>query len=208
MVAPSLCWQCGQPDVCVLVCPACKALQKPPSDFFEFFGLEEKLTLDPAGLQRRFYELSRQVHPDRYTLKSETERACSLEATSILNDGYRALRDPIKRARYVLKLHGFDIGEQRSNNVPPELLEEVFELNEALEEIRNGDESARPRLIEAEEKFRVLQEEIDEELERQFNAWDTSHEDEVLSRIRTVLNRRRYIENLLREVEKELAVAS
>ena len=63
------------------------------------------------------------------------------------------LKDPIKRAQYLLKLEGFDIGEQRSKDVPPELLEEVFELNMALEEMRGGDDSARPQLEQAEQEF-------------------------------------------------------
>ncbi len=56
----------------------------------------------------------------------------------MLNDAYRTLRDPVARAEYLLKEEGFEIGEQRRKNVPPELLEEVFELNMALEELRDG----------------------------------------------------------------------
>ena len=111
---PSLsCWHCGQP-VSSIFCPACGSLQSPPAGFFSFFGLPEHLSIDPADLQRRFYHLSRQLHPDRYTRKSEREQQYSLEATAILNDAYRTLRDPIKRAEYVLKQNGLDIGEQRS----------------------------------------------------------------------------------------------
>ena len=75
-----------------------------------------------------------------------------MENTAIINDGYRTLRDPVKRAEYLLTEEGFPIGEQRSKDVPPELLEEVFELNMALEEMRGGEEcttSAR----EAKAKF-------------------------------------------------------
>jgi molecular chaperone HscB len=191
----SLCWQCGQPEVCELVCPACKALQKPPAGFFQFFGLNEQLALDTAALQ---------IHPDLHTLKTEHERACSLEAASILNDGYRILRDPVLRAEYVMKNHGMDIGEQRGNNVPSELLEEVFELNEALEEVRGGDDTVRPRLAEADVRFREMLGEVDRELEREFRNYDASPSDDVLRRIRGILNRRRYIQNLVAEVQKEL----
>src|SRR5262249_13461287 len=154
-------------------------------------------------LQRRFYELSRKLHPDLFTRKSEQERQNSLEASSVLNDGYRMLRDPVKRAEYVLRGHGFDIGEQRSKDVPPELLEEVFELNMALEEIRGGDDSMRPQLEEAREKFTRMLGGTDRELETEFQRYDASHDRDVLSRIRQVLNRRRYIRNLMNEVEKE-----
>src|SRR5581483_3182128 len=115
-------------------------------NFFEFFALERKLRIDLDDLQKRFYELSRKWHPDRFSRKPAEEQAQALEATAILNDGYRTLRDPVKRAEYLLKEEGFPIGEQRSKDVPPELLEEVFELNMALEELKSGEESARPQL--------------------------------------------------------------
>src|SRR3954462_14290203 len=101
------------------------------SDYFQFFGIEPKLVLDTDALQKRFYELSRLLHPDRYSKKSPEEQQYSLDATALLNDAYRVLRDPLQRAEYVLKQAGFEIGEQRSKDVPPELLEEVFELNMA-----------------------------------------------------------------------------
>lgn len=200
----SLCWSCGQPGVCELVCPACDTLQKPPAGFFEFFGLPESLAIDMAELQKKFYGLSRQLHPDLHTLKTAEERACSLEATSILNDAYRTLRDPIRRAEYVLHHHGLESSEQRSKDVPPELLEEVFELNEAMEEIRGGDESVRPQLEDADRKFREMLSESDAELEQEFRNYDNGRNDEVLKKIRGILNRRKYIQNLVSEVEKEL----
>ena len=198
------CWQCGQPAH-GLFCPACGALQKPPTGFYPFFGLDERLTLDLEDLQRRFYELSRKLHPDRYGRKPPTEQQHSEQATSILNDAYRTLRDPVKRAEYVLKHHGLDIGEQRSKNVPPELLEEVFELNMALEEVRGGDDSARPQLEEARERFTGMLAGVDSQLEVEFRRYDERQDPGTLQTIRGMLNRRRYIQNLVNEVEKEVS---
>src|SRR5205823_4979326 len=95
---------------------------------------------------------------------------------------------------------GFDIGEQKSNNVPPELLEEVFELNIALEEV----EESRPQLEEARRKFVAMREEIDQELFSQFAAYDEGQDRGVLERIRGILNRRKYIRNLVNQVERAL----
>lgn len=161
--------------------------------------------LDLDDLQKRFYDLSRKTHPDRYGRRTPTERQFSEEATSILNDAYRTLRDPVKRAEYVLKQHGLDIGEQRSKNVPPELLEEVFELNMAMEEMRSGDESARPHLEEAQGRFAGLLDGVDRQLQAEFNSYDKGRDAAVLGTIRGLLNRRRYIQNLVNEVEKELS---
>lgn len=207
------CWRCGQSseqesEAASLFCKFCNSLQRPVVDYFAFFGFEKSLILDADELQRRYYMLSRQLHPDRYTRATETERNFSLEATSILNDGYRVLRDPVQRAEYILKDGGFDIGEQRSKDVPPELLEEVFELNMALDELRAGDTAAIPQLEESRVRFVAMQTEIDADLEAKFQAHDAASEldrHEILTTIRSTLNRRRYIRNLIQEVNKEFA---
>ncbi|MDQ6707230.1 MAG: Fe-S protein assembly co-chaperone HscB, partial [Acidobacteriota bacterium] len=129
-----------------------------------------------------------------------------LGASAVLNDGYRALRDPISRAEYLLQEHGFDIGEQKSKDVPAELLEEVFELNMALEDLRGGDADAVPYLEEARAKFIQMRDEIDRELQREFAEYDTAADGAVLTDIRALLNRRKYVRNLVSEVEKALAV--
>jgi molecular chaperone HscB len=178
-------------------------------NFFQFFGLEAKLCVDAEALQKRFYELSRQWHPDRFSRKSAGEQAEALDATSILNDGYRTLRDPVKRAEYLLKEEGFPIGEQRSKDVPPELLEEVFELNMMLEELKNGDSDAVAQLESARGSFSKLQSAVDGQLESLFAKHDAAAPEsetarQALQEIRGLLNRRRYIDNLLRDVDRAL----
>ena len=180
-----------------------------PTDFYDFFGIDRKLNVDEDELQKRFYELSRQWHPDRFSRRSPQERAQALEATAILNDGYRTLRNPVRRAEYLLKEEGFPIGEQRSKDVPPELLEEVFELNMMLEELKEGEDSARPQLEAAKQNFAGLRDGVDRELEALFNKYDAAESQsetakQALHEIRGVLNRRRYIENLLRDVDRAL----
>lgn len=184
-----------------------------PRDYYEFFGFDRKLVIDSSALQKRFYELSRQWHPDRFGRKSTEEQEEALEATSILNDGYRTLKDPVKRAEYLLTQDGFPIGEQRSKDVPPELLEEVFELNMMLEELKSGDESARPQLEQSRSRFVSLREGVDQELLREFERHDEAVEGaptakQALQEIRGLLNRRRYIENLVRDVERALNPAA
>jgi molecular chaperone HscB len=170
--------------------------------FYEALGLEPKLSLDPDDLKKRFYERSRQWHPDRFSRASQEEQQRALDMTAQLNDAFRTLRDPVTRAEYFLKQQGLEL----SKDAPPELLEEVFELNMALEELRSGDESARPQLAEAQERFLGMRAEIDKELTRFFVKYDALPDSPVLDEIRGALNRRRYIGNLVREVEKELNV--
>jgi len=175
------------------------------TDYYELLGIPRSLDLSLDELQKRYYELSRQLHPDRFMQKPEAEQQRALDLSSALNDAYRTLKDRVKRAQYMLSLEGFDIGEQRSKDVPPELLEEVFELNMALEEMRSGDDSARPQLEAAEKTFTGMLAGVDEQLEALFEKYDQSRNRDVLTEIRGVLNRRKYILNLVGEVQKTLA---
>jgi molecular chaperone HscB len=170
--------------------------------FYEALDLEPKLVLDFDDLQRRFYQRSRQWHPDRFTLRSAAEQQKALEMTAVLNDAFRTLRDPIARAEYFLE----ENGSGPSKDAPPELLEEVFELNMALEELRSGDESARSQLNDARTRFIGLRDEIDRELAELSARYDAAKDGSVLRQIRGALDRRRYISNLVRDVDKELNV--
>ena len=178
------------------------------TDYYEIFGLPRSLNLSLDDLQKRFYALSRELHPDRFMNQPEAERQRALDRSSALNDAYRTFKDPVKRAQYLLALEGFDIGEQRSKDVPPELLEEVFELNMALEEMRGGDDSARPQLEQAEKNFSNMLSEADEQLQNLFEQYDASQSREALAHIRNALNRRKYIQNLVSEVQKTLEASS
>ena len=203
------CWQCGSADAGSLFCRYCNSLQEPVPDYYAFFGLPRKLSIDTGDLQNRFYSLSRLLHPDRFTRRSEQERRYSLEASSILNDAYRVLRDPIRRAEYVLKQAGYEIGEQRSKDVPPELLEEVFDLNMALDELRMGDGDVLGDLDQMRRRFLAMLAGLDSELEEKFRQHDGSPDEggraAALEEIQRALHRRRYIRNLVNEVDRQLS---
>jgi molecular chaperone HscB len=158
--------------------------------FYEAFDLEPALTLDSEDLKKRFYERSRLWHPDKFSRASAVEQEKALEMTAVLNDAFRTLRDPIARAEYFLKEKGIEL----SKEAPPELLEDVFELNMALEELKEGDDSARPQLVEAKNRFVAMRDSIDQSLSKTTD----------LEEVRALLNRRRYVRNLIREVENVL----
>jgi molecular chaperone HscB len=174
--------------------------------YYEALGLEPTLALDPDDLKKRFYDRSRQWHPDRFSRASAEEKQRSEEMTAVLNDAFRALRDPVSRAEYFLRESGLEL----SKDAPPELLEEVFELNMALEELRGGDESARPQLMTAREHFTGMLGDADASLTVFFARYDENRDRAVLDQIRATLNRRKYVSNLVRDVsatlEKDLNV--
>ncbi len=154
------------------------------ADYFEFLELPRSAAIDPKDLEKRFYALSRQLHPDLYARRSAEEKAYAQDASALLNDAYRTLKDPIARALYLLKLEGFEIGEQGSKDVPPELLEEMFELNMMLEEADAVEIAA------ARARFESMRAVIDAELQEKFTAWNGNE-------VRALLNRRKYITNLI-----------
>ena len=198
------CWKCGQEPHDSLFCKFCNTLQPPAPDYFRFFGFERRLSIDLAGLKKRYYSLSRLVHPDRFQSGTPNEKRFALDATAILNDAYRTLRDPVARAEYVLKEEGIEAARGKSKRVPPELIEEVFEVNMSLEEWRGGDQSVRPALETALARFRSQRSAADSELEALFAEHDRGHERDVLMRIRNLLDRRSYVSNLIDEMEEGL----
>jgi molecular chaperone HscB len=125
---------------------------------FEIFGLERRLGIDAEALQRRFYELSRRYHPDFHAGATPTEQAAALAASARLNAAYRTLRDPIARIEYLVRLEeGRETKEGATDKpkAPPELLAEMFEIQEALAEAKAGglDETTRRTLTEQRERL-------------------------------------------------------
>lgn len=229
--ATERCWSCGTMRA-QHFCNSCGKVQPAaPVDYFMFFGFPRKLDLDTAVLEKEFYALSRRLHPDVFAQAESVERAWSLEQSSMLNDAYRTLKDPIKRTEYLLRLEGVELeeqskqatekaratGELKKQVVPPDLLEEVFELNMHLEELRGQKELGEddPALLEEIGKAKLsLEEKFDalfNELKAEWKKWDAavdSGTEEQLAQIRDrmldVLNRRNYIRNLVRDVNEAL----
>jgi molecular chaperone HscB len=228
------CWSCAAPfgeGQSASFCAACGKVQPAAQvDYFAFFGLPRKLNLDVKPLEKNFYELSRKLHPDLSARASAQEQEWSLQQSSLLNDAYRTLKDPIKRTQYLLHLEGVELeeqsksateqarasGEMKKQIVPPDLLEEVFELNMQLEELsmqkKMGEDD--PALIEevGNQKlaFETKNEALLEELQAQWKALDKlidegaeanpSERSQSITKMVDVLNRRNYIRNLLRDV--------
>ena len=219
-------------------CQECGKVQPPaPVDYFTFFGLPQKLSLDTAQLERDFYALSRKLHPDINAKANTNEQEWSLEKTSQLNDAYRTLKDPILRTEYLLRLQGVQLEEQskaateaarqtgtaKKQVVPPELLEEVFELNMQLEELRmnkkmdEDDPALAQDIRKAKNHLVGKQNEMLTELTASWSQWDALvdraaagetvvENDRAAARdaMLNILNKRKYLANLLREIDEVL----
>jgi molecular chaperone HscB len=231
LAAEQNCWSCGDMRAAQF-CQSCGRVQPPkPVDYFTFFGLPRKLNIDAAGLEREFYALSRKLHPDANAGHDPREQEWSLEQSSRLNDAYRILKDPIRRTEYLLKLEGVELEGQskaateaarttgeKKQIVPPDLLEEVFELNMQLEELRANkrlgeeDTSLIAELQQHRAALEVKFGSLFEELQAYWNAWDTAADSgnegegrKVRDQMVDLLNRRSYIRNLVRDVNEALS---
>jgi molecular chaperone HscB len=221
------CWSCG----CFVPagkpwCDACGKVQAPSEgvDYFTVFELPRKLRIDMTALERAFYRMSRKLHPDLYAQASPNERQWSLDQTSLLNDAYRTLKDPIARTEYLLRLEGVEIeagrsedGKPKDSRVPPDLLEEVFELNMQLEEMRmnrkmgEDDPQLRGDLEKAKAQFEGQLAESDSQLRELWMEWDATIDagnegakSGTKDKMVALLDRRRYVRNLVRDVNEAL----
>ncbi|HVF89589.1 MAG TPA: Fe-S protein assembly co-chaperone HscB [Blastocatellia bacterium] len=215
----SACAYCGMESPGEHFCSACGRIQPvaPGTDYFTFLGLPKKLKLDEPALEKTFYSLSRRFHPDYFMNESERERRASQERSALLNDAYRTLRDPVRRTEYLLSLEGYKEAEKKA---PPDLLEEVFELNMQIEELKaakkmaDEDEigEARKALEEALAGLNEKMAGIDARLTGLFDAWDglidaRAGEDErkkTLDRMSELLSHRSYVRALVRDIKEEI----
>ncbi len=223
--APTIqaCHECGGgAPIDAHFCPQCTKILSlgRHGDYFAFLGLPRKLNIDSADLEERFRGLSRLFHPDYFYNATPAERRASLERSSYLNDAYRTLKQPVGRVEYLLQLEGLAAGGPQavSKQVPPALLEEVFALNEELDEIRglraNGAPAAtlKARLERARKPIERKRAEYEEQLAELMTRWDAlvgagapvGERRSVLEALRERMLERSYINNLLAGIEREL----
>jgi molecular chaperone HscB len=226
-----VCRNCGGgAPVDVHFCPQCTQILTigRHGDYFAFLGVPRRLNLDASDLEQRFRTLSRQFHPDFFYNATPNERRASLERSSYLNDAYRTLKNPIARVEYLLGLEGFsargpgDTGAaaEPGAKVPAKLLEEVFALNEELDEVRDLRTSGaapgvwRAKLERARAPIEAKQTAHEAELTDLSARWDVlgpncgadgCERGAILNALRECVLERNYINNLLEGIERELA---
>ena len=191
-------------------------------DYFSFLGLPRHLRLEPADLEKRFRSLSRQFHPDFYANATPGERRASLERSSYLNDAYRTLKSASSRVVYLLDIEGVLTAADRSETgqtkqPPAALLEEVFALNEELDEVRDmklggaSEAEWRAKLDRAAAPIEAKKAQHEASLETLSAEWDAvadrpaadADRQRVLAALRERVLERNYISNLLDTIGRE-----
>src|SRR5467141_5415616 len=176
------CWSCGGGLAAGdALCPSCAKVQPPAPagasrDKFALLGLEPSFD-EPQGLADQFLPLSRKLHPDRFARASPRERRYSLEQTTLLNDAYKTVRDPVRRAEHLLALRGI----QGDPKMSPEFLEQTLEDREKLMEAKLAGEPLDGLAAGVREKRDRTLREVRELVE---NGGDLGEAAELLARMR------------------------
>jgi molecular chaperone HscB len=218
-MARSMCWHCQSEVSGEYFCERCVKVQpvSKDTDYFTCFGFPRRLSIDLKKLEAKFYELSRAFHPDFYQNKSDTEQTISLSNAATLNTAYRTLRDPIKRAEYLLDLEAGAVKEIRSSP-PGDLFEQILELQDTLDEYRAIDHASetgkqlREKLREEQNTLEQRKRDMETQLQQIFSDWDALQErgeatsqtradrDRLLKQMREILSNRTYVKNIVNDL--------
>lgn len=199
------CWNCQAETHGAPFCPSCGRIgsRLPSATHFDAFGLKPSVDLDPGALELKFRELQLKLHPDRFATADPRERRLSLEQTSALNDAYKTLKDPARRAFYLLKLHGADLdAEQGSQRVQmsPSFLMEIMDLREALDVLRSKKDLENA-LIMASDMKRRQQEALSEAQAALRKLLENPRDEAAQQAAAQALGQSRYFARFLEEVE-------
>jgi molecular chaperone HscB len=204
------CSACGATHPPQPFCPQCDAIQALPAnvDYFQILGIESRLIIDGDALDRRYFDLSRRVHPDRFQTGSAQARIASLGNTAALNRAYRTLRDPVERGLYWLGLQGESLGAN-NNQVPADLAALVFEVQEHIETLRDAGGQAEQVVGELRRARAALATRLTTlllQLDENFRRWDDSAAPPAIltAELKAILSAVKYVRTLMRDVDRAL----
>jgi len=201
------CPHCNQSVQTEEFCPHCGKILPPPTDesYYKVLGYDrEFLRVDPDDLEKRLFSLSKKFHPDRFASKSAIEIQLSHDRSSAVNNAYRTLKDPITRAKYMVERQLGSI-EEKSATVPMEMADMFFEVQDALDVIRESDgnppQDAMNQVKTAERELNEKVETLESNLETKFAAYDRNPSKQILEQIKEILSERSYIKSFLRQMD-------
>jgi len=164
-------------------------------DHFDRLGLPRRFSLDGTAIEREYLARSRALHPDFHQLGSSTEQAASVALSAALNEAYATLKDPFKRAEYLLRLEGGPSASELKD-VPPEFLEEMLDLRMEIA----GLEANSPQAQAMESQLATRRDAMVAEVGRMLDGLAPETRITQLADIRRRLNAIKYVQNLIRDL--------
>jgi molecular chaperone HscB len=209
------CPSCARVQEPRIVCAECGAPLAAALDCFAAMGLPTRLQIDTSHLEHIYYDLGRRIHPDRFATSPVKIRDASLRATAMLTRAYRTLRDPVSRGLYWLELNGRKLAE--NNQVPADLAEMVFDVQEELAEFRQAREAESmsgemlgKEIAGKHEELKRAMDGLRGELAANFARFDAQNgdsRDELFTELKSILSKIAYLKTLIRDVDRELDTA-
>ena len=220
------CQSCDSAQEPRLLCAQCGAPLSTALDLFGALGLPRQLTIDPATLEQAYHDLGRRIHPDRFASRDANLRDLSLRGTALLTRAYRTLRDPVSRGLYWLELNNHKLAEN-NKNVPADLAEMVFEVQEQLSDLRASRDagasaagSLRGEIHERRAELHRMIDDAQRELAQNFARWDARNTndaydlsndgagpDALVTELKAALSKIAYLRTLIRDIDRELESA-
>ena len=175
--------------------------------YFELLGLPRRFALDPSEVEKTYLQRSREIHPDYHQLGTASEQRASLEMTAALNQAYSTLRDPFRRAEYLLELEGGPSAAEY-REMTAQFLEEMLELRMQIEELRRAGERSSPELDALDQQLQQRREAFLGDVAVRFAEQEALPPDDpkrraLLRQVRELLNAARYIQGLLRDLRAD-----
>jgi molecular chaperone HscB len=174
---------------------------------FERLGLPRRFALDAAQIEQNYLARSRESHPDFHQLAAAAEQRASLELTAALNEAYSTLRQPFRRAEYLLMLEGGPTAAEYKE-MSPEFLEEMLELRMEIEELREAGTADSPARVTMAGQLAQRTGKLETSLAAKFAEMEAlpagdARRKPLLVEIRRLLNAAKYLEGLLRDLRAD-----
>ena len=169
-------------------------MQQSTQNYFQLFGLAQEFSIDPDALAEKYRQLQSDNHPDRFASADESERLRAVQFTSLINQAYDTLKQPMKRAGYLLELRGIDPDQVNQSDLGMDLLMEQMQLREALEELPD-DESALPEL-------ESLKKEVIGKMQLRESQFAKFVDDDDLDSARKLFHEMQFLHKLIKEIDQ------
>lgn len=197
--SPLKCWNCNYVYKSELFCSKCKVLQEPPENvtYFDIMGIPKSYDVTVTQIQKKYKELQKLLHPDKFSTKSEKEKEISEYFSSLVNKAYTTLSHPLKRGLYMLKLNNIIISEE-TDSINAEFLMEIMEKNEEIDEADNDREKIKQLMQENERLLSNLTKDVADAFRK-----------EDIKKAETLLIRMKYydtIHNRLKKLKHDLGI--
>lgn len=170
------------------------------SNYFEVFDIPVSFEINLAELSEKFRSLQSVAHPDNFASGSDAQRLLSVQRSALINEAYQTLREPLARSIYLLKLKGWDLGQDSATHMDTEFLMQQMELREQLAGI-SGAGDPMEAVLEFNARVEALSSQVYDELKPVLKQMEQAGQDAVLEQAKDLVRRLQFLNKLQQECQ-------